>query len=134
MNNIDVKNIIVDVLTTDAQQSISLLRLEKMGVNLETLMVEYLDNMLDLIGFPRSPQALSVDPYYILKDGEFCRDYISQKFFDEVISLYETNIAEKRSVGDILLNIDENDKIRERVIDFVNWAYFEYDRLFNDKS
>lgn len=132
MNKIDTKNIIIDILYKNSKQKNLFFRLEKMGVDLDRLSISLLDNILDLIGFPEEPKEIreDPDPFYIPKEGDFFRDYLSNEYFEKVLSIYSENTSsELRDVSGIEIFIDQDLKIKEVTVDYVNWLYSEYEKI-----
>lgn len=134
MNKIEIKEILLDILFKDAKQAILFFRLEKMGLDFDKISHSFLDNILDLIGYPEETKELASDPFYIMKKGDFCRDYIENEYYEKVLSIYDNSeVTEIRKIGGIDIFIDEDLKIKEAVSDFINWLYTDYDRITNSK-
>ncbi len=132
---------ILNKLLLEEYRQISLFSdLEKRGVDITHLVVNNTDIVYDLIGFPKG-NAMDYDPNVLYKlrsdgkkgikldDHQFSRDWLDRKYYDVINSIEKIQKIEVCDKGLKLTEYDDENLIKEKLNEFIDWLYQEYDKL-----
>jgi hypothetical protein len=114
--------------------------LEKSGIEMTNITVNNSDIVYDLIGFPKD-NTLDYDMYAMNgfehnpenglepDDNMFCRDWLHDKYYDIINSIDKIQKIEVTDKGLKMTEHDDEKLIKERLNEFVEWLFIEYEKL-----
>ena len=141
-----MKEFLVKLLLEEYKQQCLFDELSKKGIDMMNICVNNLDVVLDIVGFPPD-NSIEYDDMHLNSGGErrdpskkimdddfFCRDWLTDKYFETFTSLAS---EQKVSVTDKGLQIEsgaDQETVQKELLNYINWLYNEFANLDNDES
>lgn len=133
-----MKASLIKLLFEEYKQNCLFSEFEKLGLDMRNLTVNNFDIVLDLVGFPKD-NTTEYD-FDLINYGEgsrdeskkipdayvFCRDWLSDKYYDMTFSIKKVQKIEVTDNGLRMTEHDDVKLIREVLAEYVDWLYQEY--------
>lgn len=138
-----MKQHLAKLLLEEYKQQCLFDELEKKGVSLTGIWINNLDVVLDIVGFPKDNTIdyyrdkngrLQTQPAKIIDENCFCRDWLTDKYFEVFNTL---KFEQKVYVTDKGLEIEsgaDKEKAEKIFTEYVEWLYIEFEEWKRDES
>jgi hypothetical protein len=132
--NEHLKEHLVSLLFEEYKLTSFIWKLMNIGINMDRLEVQNHHIVLDMIGFPRdnyldmTPEELNADE---LPDDFFCRDWLSDRFYEVITAQSEKQEVILTDKGLSLKEGADELIVRQAISNHVKWLFEEFNNLDN---
>ncbi|QOD61101.1 hypothetical protein H9I45_01270 [Polaribacter haliotis] len=135
-----MKDSLVNLLFEEFKQECLFEELEQKGIDLTKVSVQIYDIVLDLIGFPKDNtknydfnalNGLEHNPKLgkLPDDDLCCRDWLYDKYYDTIQTIEKKQKIEVTDKGLKMIEYNDEELIKSKLNDFVDWLYLEYSNI-----
>jgi hypothetical protein len=135
-----MKESLMNLLFEEFKQECLFEELEQKGIDLTKVSVQIYNIVLDLVGFPKDNtkdydynalNGLEHNPKLgkLPDDNLYCRDWLYNKYYDLTQSIKKKQKIEVTDSGLKMVEYNDEELIKSKLSDFVDWLYLEYSKI-----
>lgn len=137
--NFNLKELLIDFLMEQYKQEVLVTELDMKGIYLSKLLVQNLEIVLDVIGFPRDNseeydcrhEAFGEprdESKKLIDDDYFPDDWLKDHYYSLTQDLSEEKNIVVTEEGVDVSKVDNLHKVREKMSEYIDWLHIEFEK------